>query len=95
MMPWNGCSRSRGTGAQHPWNAQSRREHARRLMSSPRGSVRARSFAFAVALPAMFEPTAGPGALFTRRSRVPGFSVRATTGPLRFPGDPSRAFALL
>ena len=21
MMPWNGCSRSRGTGAQHPWNA--------------------------------------------------------------------------
>ncbi len=29
------------------------------------------------------------------RSRVPGFSVRATTGPLRFPGDPSRAFALL
>ena len=22
MMPWNGCSRSRGTGAQHPWNAQ-------------------------------------------------------------------------
>jgi hypothetical protein len=21
MMPRNGCSRSRGTGAQHPWNA--------------------------------------------------------------------------
>ena len=57
-------------------------------MASPRGSVRARSFVFAVALPAMFEPTAGPGALFTRRSRVPGFSVRATTGPLRFPGRP-------
>jgi hypothetical protein len=21
MIAWNGCSRSRGTGAQHPWNA--------------------------------------------------------------------------
>jgi hypothetical protein len=20
MIAWNGCSRSRGTGAQHPWN---------------------------------------------------------------------------
>ena len=23
MIAWNGCSGSRGTGAQHPWNAQS------------------------------------------------------------------------
>ena len=53
-------------------------------------------FVFAFALPAMFEPSAGPGALFTRRSRGGrAFPYGATTGPLRFPGGPSRAFALL
>ena len=33
MMPWNGCSRSRGTGAQHPWNAQSKGRE--RIPSAP------------------------------------------------------------
>ncbi len=34
MIAWNGCSRSRGTGAQHPWNAHPSVGAARRAVSA-------------------------------------------------------------
>ena len=54
-----------------------------------------KGFVSASALPAMLELIDGPGALITRSSHFPGVSKRTCAGPLRFPGDPSCAFALL
>src|SRR5574340_1080443 len=48
-------------------------------------------FVLAFALPAMVEPTAGPGALFTRRSRVRAFPYgrrRDLSGSLAAPPAP-------
>lgn len=51
-------------------------------------------FVFACALPMLAKSVIGPGALF-RPVLLSGRFIWTQTGPLRFPGGPSRTFALL
>ncbi len=67
----------------------------RRLMISPPESVRPLRCSCSPSRSQRRQVGAGPGALFRRRSHFPAFRVRTRSGSLRFPGGPSRSFALL
>jgi hypothetical protein len=68
--------------------------HVRPLMASPRDSTCLGASCSRCALPMFAKSRIGPGALF--RPVLPcRLSIWTRAGSLRFPGDPSRTFALL